>query len=303
MDMSTVLVPNKSELQQKIYFIRDMQVMLDRDLAGLYGVKSIRLREQVKRNSKRFPDDFMFQLTDEEVDLLVSQNAIPSKKYLGGALPYVFTEQGIATISGVLTNDRAIEVNISIMRTFVGMRRFLATNKELFQRLDTLEKRQIVHEVRATQQIEKIFDVLENKKSILNQGIFFNGQMFDAYVFINDLLRQAKKSIILIDNYIDDSVLRQLAKRSRGVCATILTKFVSKQLAQDLKKHNTQYSPINILKFEQSHDRFLILDGETVYHIGASLKDLGKKWFAFSRMEGAALTVMDRVNQLLTKKT
>jgi hypothetical protein len=280
-----------------------MQVMLDRDLAELYGVKSIRLREQVKRNSRRFPDDFMFQLTDEEVDFLVSQNAIPSRKYLGGALPYVFTEQGIAAISGVLTNDRAIEVNIRIIRTFVEMRRFFVTNKELFQRLDTLEKRQIVHEVKATQQIEKIFDVLENKKSTFNQGIFFNGQMFDAYVFINDLLRQAKKSIILIDNYIDDTVLIQLAKRSRGVCATILTKSVSKQLTQDLKKHNTQYSPINILQFEQSHDRVLILDGETVYHIGASLKDLGKKWFAFSRLERTALTVMDRVNQLLKKQT
>jgi len=301
--MSTELILSKSELQKKIYFFRDTQVMLDRDLAELYEVKSIRLREQVKRNSRRFPKDFMFQLTDEEVDLLVSQNAVPSRKYFGGTLPYVFTEQGVAAISGVLTSDRAIDVNISIMRTFVEIRRFLAANGELFQRLNTLEKRQVVHEIKSTKQFEKIFDALEDKKSTFSQGIFFNGQMFDAYVFINDLLRQAKTSIILIDNYVDDSVLMQLAKRPGGVCATIMTKSMSKQLVQDLKKHNTQYPPIMIQEFDQSHDRFLILDEKIVYHIGASLKDLGKKWFAFSRMEADALTIMGRVIHLLKKQS
>jgi len=272
--------------------------MLDRDLSELYGVKPIRLREQVKRNSKRFPEDFMFQLRDDEVEYLLSQNAIPSRKQLGGTLPYVFTEQGVAGISGVLTSDRAIAVNISIIRAFVEMRSFLAANGGLFQRLDTLEKRQIVHEVKSNEQFERVFDALENKSPMNNQGIFFNGQMFDAYIFINDLLRQAKTSILLIDNYIDDSVLMQLAKRLNGVSATILTKSVSKQLVQDLKKYNAQYPPIVIREFEQSHDRFLILDGEVVYHIGASLKDLGKKWFAFSRMDAAALTIMERIERL-----
>ena len=273
--------------------------MLDRDLAELYEVKPIRLREQVKRNSKRFPEDFMFQLTMDEVEIMVSQNAIPSKQYLGGTLPYVFTEQGVAAISGILTSDRAIAVNISIMRTFVEMRRFLANNSELFKRLDTLEQRQVKHEIKTTEQFDKVFDALEDKNQTITQGIFFDGQMFDAYVFINDLFRQAKRSIILIDNYIDDSVLMQLTKRPRGVSATILTKSVSKDLTQDLKKHNTQYPPIVIHEFASSHDRFLIIDGETVYHIGASLKDLGKKWFAFSRMDATALTIMGRIDVLL----
>ena len=297
--MTTELILSNNELQKKIHIIRGAQVMLDRDLAELYEVKPIRLREQVKRNSKRFPEDFMFQLTMDEVEIMVSQNAIPSKQYLGGTLPYVFTEQGVAAISGILTSDRAIAVNISIMRTFVEMRRFLANNSELFKRLDTLEQRQVKHEIKTTEQFDKVFDALEDKNQTITQGIFFDGQMFDAYVFINDLFRQAKRSIILIDNYIDDSVLMQLTKRPRGVSATILTKSVSKDLTQDLKKHNTQYPPIVIHEFASSHDRFLIIDGETVYHIGASLKDLGKKWFAFSRMDATALTIMGRIDVLL----
>lgn len=297
--MTTELILSNNELQKKIHIIRGAQVMLDRDLAELYEVKPIRLREQVKRNSKRFPEDFMFQLTMDEVEIMVSQNAIPSKQYLGGTLPYVFTEQGVAAISGILTSDRAIAVNISIMRTFVEMRRFLANNSELFKRLDTLEQRQVKHEIKTTEQFDKVFNALEDKNQTITQGIFFDGQMFDAYVFINDLFRQAKRSIILIDNYIDDSVLMQLTKRPRGVSATILTKSVSKDLTQDLKKHNAQYPPIVIHEFASSHDRFLIIDGETVYHIGASLKDLGKKWFAFSRMDATALTIMGRIDVLL----
>lgn len=301
--MTTELILSNNELQKKIHIIRGAQVMLDRDLAELYEVKPIRLREQVKRNSKRFPEDFMFQLTMDEVEIMVSQNAIPSKQYLGGTLPYVFTEQGVAAISGILTSDRAIAVNISIMRTFVEMRRFLANNSELFKRLDTLEQRQVKHEIKTTEQFDKVFDALEDKNQTITQGIFFDGQMFDAYVFINDLFRQAKRSIILIDNYIDDSVLMQLTKRPRGVSATILTKSVSKDLTQDLKKHNAQYPPIVIHEFASSHDRFLIIDGETVYHIGASLKDLGKKWFAFSRMDATALTIMGRIDVLLKQIT
>lgn len=297
--MNTVLIPSETELQKRIYTFRSVQVMLDRDLAELYGVKPIRLREQVKRNSKRFPEDFMFQLTDEEVEFLLSQNAIPSRKHLGGALPYVFTEQGVAGISGVLTSERAIEVNIAVLRAFVEMRRYIAVSGGLLQRQDILEKRQITHEIKTDERFEMVFNALEDKSRTSTQGIFFDGQIFDAYVFINDLLRQAKISIVLIDNYIDDSVLMQLAKRRKGVSATILTKAISKQLAQDLKKHNTQYPPITIREFAHSHDRFLILDGEMVYHLGASLKDLGKKWFAFSKMDKAALMVMERVEKIM----
>jgi len=297
--MQTTLLSTETDLQKKIYTFRGVQVMLDRDLAELYGVKTIRLREQVKRNGKRFPVDFMFQLSEKEAELLLSQNAIPSRMHLGGALPYVFTEQGVAGISGVLTSNSAIEVNIAIMRSFVKMRRSIADSGGLLRRLDSLEKRQIVHEIKTDNRFEQIFDAFEHKSLTCTQGIFFDGQIFDAYVFVNDLLRKSKKSVVLINNYVDDSVLMQLAKRSVGVSALILTKSISQPLALDLKKHNAQYSPISIQEFPYSHDRFLILDGETVYHLGASLKDLGKRWFAFSRMEKTALTMIDRVEELL----
>jgi len=297
--MTNEIVPDEIQLRNKIHTIRGVQVMLDRDLAVLYGVKAIRLREQVKRNSSRFPEDFMFQLTEKEVNLLVSQNAIPSRRHLGGALPYVFTEQGVAGISGVLTSDRAIEVNIAIMRAFVQMRRFLAANAGLLQRLDTLEQRQITQEILTDNRFKELFDALEEKSILPNQGVFFNGQVFDAYVFVNDILRQARSSIVLIDNYIDDRVLLQLSKRPEGVNTIILTRNISPSLRQDLQKHNRQYPPISIQKFTLSHDRFLILDGEIVYHIGASLKDLGKKWFAFSRMDKSALTVMQKVKTII----
>lgn len=214
-------------------------------------------------------------------------------------LPYAFTEQSVAMLSAVLRSNTAIQTSIHIINAFVAMRRFLAANGGLLKRMDTLKKRQISHEIKTDARFDKVFDALESKSLNQAQGIFFDGQIFDAYVFVNDLLRQAKKSIVLIDNYVDDSVLMQLAKRHRKVSATILTKTVIKQLAQDLKKHNAQYLPITIQKSADSHDRFLILDGETVYHLGASLKDLGKKWFAFLRMDKSGLKVMERVESIL----
>lgn len=185
-----ISISNDQEIQNKIYYIRNLQVMLDRDLAELYGVKPIRLREQVKRNIDRFPEDFMFQLTEKEVNFMVSQNAIPSKKHLGGSLPYVFTEQGVASISSVLTNKIAIEINIKIMRAFVQMRKFLLENGGIFQRLDLVEKRQISNEINNEKKFEKIFQAIEAKEIKPKQGIFFDGQIFDAYVFISNLIQQ-----------------------------------------------------------------------------------------------------------------
>ncbi|MBW6471354.1 MAG: ORF6N domain-containing protein [Methanosarcinaceae archaeon] len=283
------------EIQNTIYTIRDVQVMLDKDLAIFYGVKPIRLREQVKRNIKRFPSDFMFQLTEEEVDLMVSQNAIPSKQHLGGSLPFVFTEQGVATISAVLTSERAIEINIQIMRAFVAMRRVIALNAGVFQRLDAVEKRQIEHKAETDQNFEKIFNAMESKEIQPKQGVFFDGQIFDAYKFVADLIRTAKNSITIIDNYIDDTVLTHLTKINDGVKVTIFTKTISKQLALDIKKFNAQYPPIEIKEFKNSHDRFIIIDNKTVYHFGASLKDLGKKWFAFSKMDIGAIEMLTRL--------
>ncbi|MDO8261528.1 MAG: ORF6N domain-containing protein, partial [Candidatus Magasanikbacteria bacterium] len=190
---------NKQNLQDKIHTIRGFQVMLDRDLAELYGVKPIRLREQVKRNIERFPNDFMFQLSENEVDFMVSQNAIPSKQHLGGSLPLVFTEQGVATLSSVLTSKMAVEIHIQIMRAFVNMRKFISNNALIFQRLDSLEQKQF----RTEEKIDVVLSALENKTKKPDEGIFFDGQIYDAYAFINDLLKSAKSEVVLIDNYID----------------------------------------------------------------------------------------------------
>lgn len=281
-------------IERRIYTIRGVQVMLDRDLAELYGVKPIRLREQVKRNSNRFPEDFMFQNSEDEVDYMVSQNAIPSRKHLGGTLPYVFTEQGVAGISGVLTSTRAVEINIVIMRTFVKMRQFLADNANLFMRLESIEKRQLLHELQVDEKFEELFNALEDKTIKPKQGIFYDGQIFDAYAFVCDLIRSASQRIILIDNYVDESVLTLLSKRGKEVTAQILTKTIGKTLALDVEKFNRQYPAIDVQTFISSHDRFLIIDDD-IYHIGASLKDLGKKWFAFSKMDVSAIEMLQRV--------
>ncbi len=286
-------------IKARIFSIREQQVMLDKDIAALYEVKPIRLREQVQRNIERFPEDFMFQLTEAEVDFMVSQNAIPSRKHLGGSLPYVFTEQGVASLSGVLRSSRAAEVHVKIMRAFVAMRRFIQNNAQVFTRLDSVEHRQIAFESETEKNFEQVFQALERADEAPRQGIFFDGQIFDAYVFVNNLLRNAKHSVVLIDNYVDDSVLVQLTKRDKKVSAAIFTKKISKQLAQDIKKYNAQYPPIKVYELAKSHDRFLIIDNETVYHIGASLKDLGKKWFAFSKMDKSGLKIMERVHKIM----
>lgn len=286
-------------IEQRIFVIRGIQVMIDRDLAQLYGVEPKRLGEQVRRNIERFPEVFRFQLTETEKNKLVANcDRFESLKH-SSAPVYVFTEQGIAMLSAVLRSDTAVKVSIEIMQAFVAMRRLLAASTPLLDRLDTLEKRQIANEIRTDDRFERVFAALEAGNAQPAQGVFFDGQVFDAYVFVNDLLRTAQKSIVLIDKYIDDTVLIQLSKRPENVSATILTKSITPGLEQDLKKHNSQYPLISIKVFPHSHDRFLILDGETVYHIGASLKDLGKRWFAFSRMEKESLVFMARVKEVL----
>jgi hypothetical protein len=289
----------QENLQSMIFTVRGAQVMIDRDLASIYQVENKRLNEQVKRNITRFPKEFRFQLTDVEKEELVANCDRFEPLKHASSNPYAFTEQGVAMLSAVLRSETAIQTSIHIINAFVAMRRLLAASGSLLQRVDLLEKRQITHEIKTDNRFEQVFDALESKNLNQTQGIFFDGQIFDAYVFVNDLLRQAKKSIVLIDNYVDDSVLQQLAKRKKGVSATILTRTIGKELAQDLKKHNAQDPPITIHQFADSHDRFLILDGENVYHLGASLKDLGRKWFAFSKMDKAGLKVMSMVAAIL----
>ena len=274
------------QIEPLIRIIRGQQVLLDSDLAILYGVETKRLNEQVKRNIERFPDDFMFQLTKVELINLKSQIATSSH---GGVryLPYAFTENGIAMLSSVLRSPIAIQVNIRIMRAFTAMRQFIASNAQIFQRLDVMEQNQlaiVAHQTETDHKLEEVFRLLDSGNVQPHQGIFYDGQIFDAYTFINDRIREATTRIILIDNYIDDSVLIMLAKRADKVAATIYTKKPSAQLQLDIQKHNAQYPPIEVITFDRSHDRFLCID-ETVYHLGASIKDLGKKWFAFNRME------------------
>ena len=284
-------IVKQRHIESKIVMLRDVQVILDKDLASFYEVKPIRLREQVKRNPNRFPPDFVFQLTENEVDSLVSQNAIPSKQSLGGHLPYVFTEQGVAAVAGVLKSEKAAEVSITIARAFVAMRKFLFQNASVFQRLDRIELKQI----QTDEKFERIFKALESGQATPDMGIFFDGQVFDAYTFAVNLIKSATQSIVLIDNYIDESVLTLLSKRNIGVSASIYTKEINKALQLDVKKHNAQYPSIEIKTFANSHDRFLIIDHKELYHIGASLKDLGKKWFAFSRMDSLVNELLKRI--------
>ena len=276
-------------IENLILIIRDKQVMLDRDLARLYGVETKRLNEAVKRNIERFPEDFMFQLSHEEFESnLRSQIATSSDGQHGGVryMPYVFTESGISMLSSVLRSKTAIRVNIEIMRAFVAMRHSLLANNQLFSRIENIEHNQLLMiqwKDKTDSQINTLFQTLA-KHEPPTEGVFCNGQIFDAYKFATDLIKSAKKSLVLIDNYIDESVLLMLSKRNAGVTADIYTSQVTQTLKLDLLKHNTQYPPINIHKHTTSHDRFIIIDNTEVYHIGASLKDLGKKLFAFSKL-------------------
>jgi len=287
-------IVQKEDIQNKIIVVRNKQVILDQDIATLYGVETKRVNEQVKRNSDRFPDSFCFQLTKAETEILRSQIATSS---WGGrrTLPYAFTEQGVAMLSAVLKSDTAIKVSVQIINAFVAMRRFLSMNAQVFQRIGNLELKQI----QTDKKLDQVLDVIESQDIQPKQGIFYDGQVFDAYVFINDLVKTAKKSIILIDNFIDESVLVLFSVRKKNIPLNILTKKVTKKLELDVKKHNEQYPPITVKNFSKAHDRFLIIDGKTVYHFGASLKDLGKKWFAFSKMDISAAEMLKKAGGLV----
>lgn len=271
--------PVSANIESLIYVIRDEQVMLDSDLAMLYGVETKVLNQAVKRNIQRFPSDFMFQLTKDEClrSQIVTLNEGKGRhlKYM----PHAFTENGVAMLSSVLRSERAIEVNIRIMRAFTSMRNFIKKYGVLFQRLDRLEMKQL----KTDEKVDIILDRL-NREDNEHEGIFFDGQIFDAYAFIAGQVRRATKRIVVIDNYIDESVLVQLSKRKPEVLVDVYTSQISKQLRQDVERHNAQYPGVALHECKRAHDRFLIID-EEVYHIGHSLKDLGKKLFAFSKME------------------
>ena len=253
--------------------------MIDRDIAELYGVETKRLNEQVKRNIERFPERFMFQLTAEEYQFLRSQFATSKNETRGGRqyLPYVFTEQGCAMLSSVLKSETAVQVSIKIMDAFVAMRRFLLSNAQIFQRLDSLE----IHRIESDKRIDELFTRMDRYKIDDTQGIFFQGQIFDAYAKFQSFISQAQKEIILVDNYVDITVLERLATKNSDVDVTIYTLPNTRLTAQDIRSFNAQYPTLTVKHTTSMHDRFLIIDDSILYHLGASLKDLGRKCFAF----------------------
>ncbi|OGJ87590.1 MAG: DNA-binding protein [Candidatus Raymondbacteria bacterium RifOxyA12_full_50_37] len=310
--MTTKNIMKVDTIHNRIYSIRGVQAMLDTDLAVLYKTEVKTLNRAVKRNLERFPDLFMFQLTTDEYDSLRSQFVTIEKanslRFQSGTLnkrgrhrkylPYAFTEQGVAMLSAVLRSQTAVKVSIQIINAFIVMRKFIAANAQVFQRLNTVERKQLEHKQDSDEKFKKIFNAIEAKEIKPKQGVFYNGQVFDAWQFISSLVRSAKKSIALIDNYVDDRVLALFAKRNKGVTVAIFTKNISRQLVSDAVKFNEQYPPIVLKEFGISHDRFLILDETELYHFGASLKDLGKRWFAFSKMDINAMDMLERLKKV-----
>ena len=286
------LVTNCDRLTQPIenliHPIRGQQVMLDSDLAKLYGVETRALNQAVKRNIERFPEDFMFQLSKDEFDSLRSQIVISNLKSQnvtsswGGVrkMPYAFTENGVAMLSGVLKSPIAIEVNIRIMRAFTAMRNFLMNNASIFQRMERIEMKQL----KTDEKVDAILDKLNSSEDEVKQGVFYKGQIYDAFVFITERIKRAKKRIVILDNYIDESLLIQLSLRKPGVTVDIYDANISAALRLAVERHNAQYPGVTLHDYKKAHDRFLIID-EDVYLIGHSLKDLGKKLFGFSKME------------------
>lgn len=296
--MSSKLTFAQKEIENRIFYFRGTQVMLDSDLATIYQVETRVLNQAVNRNIERFPELFRFQLTEVEFENwksqivmsdnhnLKSQNVISSVHGGRRTLPYVFTEQGVAMLSAVLRSKIAVQISIQIINAFVEMRKFIANHYGLLQRMEGIERKQI----ETDQKFEQVFKALESKNAIPNQGVFFDGQVFDAYELASKIIRSAKISIVLIDNYIDESTLTHLSKKTKAVKVLLLTKTMSNQLTLDVKKANEQYGNFEIRVFVNSHDRFIIIDNSDVYHLGASLKDLGKKWFAFSKMDKSSVS-------------
>ena len=283
-------------IENRIFNIRGVPVMLDSDLAKLYQVETKVLNQAAKRNGERFPNWMMFQLTMDEWVASRSQFVTLNKINRGQNLkylPYVFTEQGVAMLSSVLKSEIAIKISLEIIQTFVTLRKSGIQLSGLQQRLEFVERKQINNESK----FDAIFQALEKADPIPQQGIFFNGQIFDAYIFASDLIKKATKSIILIDNYVDETTLSLLSKRNKNVDATMFSEKFNPAFKYDLLKFNQQYSPVKFHVLKTNHDRFLIIDRKELYHIGASLKDLGKKLFAFSRMDAELERLLNEVEK------
>ena len=269
------------KIENLIYEIRGKQVMLDSDVAKLFDYETKYLNRQVQRNQTRFPEKYCFQLNEEEWLNLRCQNVTSSLDNTYGGrryLPYVFTEHGITMLAGILKSDIAVSVSLKIVDAFISMRKFINENKDIFKRLTTMEYKLLEHD----DKIDELFDRFEPKK-LNNQKIFFNGEIYDSYSLIVELIKEARNRIIIIDNYIDKSILDMLVYKKESVSVELVTS--SHYLTKlDITKFNEQYPNLSIKYSNIFHDRFIIIDN-TLYHIGASLKDLGKKCFAINKIE------------------
>ncbi len=282
-------------IENRILTLRGKQVMIDRDLAEMYQVETKRLNEAVKRNIERFPKSFRFQLNSNELEELVANcDRFKTLKH-SSSNPYAFTEQGVAMLSAILKSKIAIQVSIQIMEAFVQMRKVMIQHQGLLELRDEFT----LFKADTHKKFEEVFRALVKPDIAQKQGVFFDGQIYDAYSFISDCIKSAKKSIILVDNYLDDNVITQLTKKNAGVKVYLISKNISKKLQLDINKANEQYPDFKAIEFNKAHDRFLILDEEVVYHIGASLKDLGKKWFAFSKIEGDSLLILRELKRII----
>lgn len=293
---------SKIDVKDKIYTIRNLQVILDEDLAVLYKVQTKVLNQSLKRNLNRFPEEFCFKLTKTEYQNLRSQFVTFNNKVGRKYLPYVFTEQGVAMLSAILKSEIAVKVSIQIMNAFVAMRKHINEHYQLYQKVREIEKNQVIYGIKTDEKFNKIFKALAGSDPIPKQKIFFEGQFFDAYRFVSDIIRSAKKEIILIDNFIDDTVLSLFTKRKDHVKVTIYSRKISKEMIEDLEKYNQQYQPIEVQQFELSHDRFMIIDESIIYHFGASLKDLGKKWFAVSKFDNQIADILRKLKNKPNEK-
>ncbi len=289
-------------IKSRVFMIRGEQVMIDSDLAAIYGYEVKRLNEQVKRNVRRFPEDFMFQLTREEVEFVKSQFATSRDDSLfegqeGGRrkLPYVFTEQGIYMLATVLKGELAEQQSIFIMRAFKEMRHFIANNALMFEKINSIELKQLEYQKKSEEKFGRIFEYISNHDEV-NQKIFFDGQIFDAFSLLTDIIAHAQNEIVLIDGYADVATLNILAKKNSGVDVVIFTLPSARITAQDVASFNAQYSTLTVKTTTAFHDRFLIIDGREGYHIGASLKDAGKKCFGINKIESA-----DDIKEIIRK--
>lgn len=282
--MENKIALQRIDIENKILVIRGEQVIIDRDLAKFYGVATKVLNQAVKRNIERFPEEFCFQLNKEEFENWKSQFVTSNSDKMGlRRPPYAFTEQGVAMLSAVLKSDTAIIASIQIIHAFVFMRRFLQNNSKVFVEIDSIKR----HQIESDKRIDELFDKMNRYKIEDRQGIFFQGQIFDAYAKFESFIQSAEHEIVLIDNYVDLSVLERFSKKRQNVNVTIYTDPKTKLDAQDIQKFNEQYPRLTIKRTSKVHDRFMVIDSITLYHIGASLKDLGKKCFAFEVLDSA----------------